>query len=359
MLLKNYPLPDSGKTIIRTRFVQKLQIHFHHLKKHKKTYDGNFNVYNFKNTYSENKLIRDNIVINHYSCKSWAEWLQRSKRGDAMYKWNKLDKKNFESRDTNLVYDNFIVKFVKKLKFRKNKKTPQPVEPVEMFKWSESELAHKFLDGLNGCEIGASPENPFNIRSAAYCNIDIPVQDRESHNAYFHDGFAVNIIADGADLPFKNDTMDYVLASHVIEHFFDPIAAIEEWLRVIRPGGYVFMVVPHKNRIYDILRPTTTVSELTDRHEGKLTRENYIVRADPEYEKLSQSGAAHTLPDFIKISDTVPDGFIRLDNDPRHHLSVWDYDNMLELCRARGWKVKYSVDTDDKLGNGFVFILTK
>ena len=135
----------------------------------------------------------------------------------------------------------------------------------------ESRLAHEYLDGLNGCEIGASPENPFNIRGGAYCNIDIPATDRISHNAYYHNNFAVNIFADGAHLPFKDNCMDYVLSSHVVEHFFDTIGAISEWLRVIRPGGYVFMIIPHKDRIYDINRPVTTVAELLARHSGKLT----------------------------------------------------------------------------------------
>lgn len=223
----------------------------------------------------------------------------------------------------------------------------------------ESRLAHEYLDGLNGCEIGASPENPFNIRGGAYCNIDIPATDRISHNAYYHNNFAVNIFADGAHLPFKDNCMDYVLSSHVVEHFFDTIGAISEWLRVIRPGGYVFMIIPHKDRIYDINRPVTTVSELLDRHSGKLTRENYIVRKNPGYELGTDINAVYASPDFIKISDEIPDGYMRLDNDPRHHLSVWNYDNMTELCNTMGWKIKHASPTDDKVGNGFTIILTK
>ncbi len=226
-------------------------------------------------------------------------------------------------------------------------------------RFPESRLAHEYLDGLNGCEIGASPENAFNIRGGAYCNIDIPAQNRSYYNAYSHDNFAVNIFADGTNLPFKDNSMDYILASHVIEHFFDPIAAIQEWLRVIRTGGYVFMIVPHKDRTYDKLRPTTSVAEFLDRHNGVLTRADYIVCQDPEYDRLFETGAKHSLSDFIKVSDTVPSGYIRLNNDPRHHLTVWDYDNMLDLCRNQGWKIEYSNDTDDKIGNGFVVILTK
>lgn len=223
----------------------------------------------------------------------------------------------------------------------------------------ESLIAHKYLDGLNGCEIGASPENPFNIKGGAYCNIDIPIYNRQSHNAYWHDDFAVNVIADAAALPFKDRTMDYVLSSHVVEHLFDPIAAINEWLRVIRSGGYVFMIIPHKDRIYDKLRPATPVAELIDRHNGIINRQNYVVRENPGYESLDNIDANFTKADFIKISTSVPRGYRRLDNDPRHHLTVWNYDNMMELCHVCGWNVEYSNDTDDKVGNGFTVILTK
>lgn len=43
----------------------------------------------------------------------------------------------------------------------------------------------------------------------------------------------VDVVAPGDHLPFSNDSQDFVVSSHVLEHFFDPIKAIEEWLRYI------------------------------------------------------------------------------------------------------------------------------
>jgi len=47
------------------------------------------------------------------------------------------------------------------------------------------------------------------------------------------------------NLPIKSDTMDFVFASHVLEHVVDQQKAIAEWLRVLKPEGYLVMLIPH------------------------------------------------------------------------------------------------------------------
>lgn len=54
-----------------------------------------------------------------------------------------------------------------------------------------------------------------------------------------------DIVASGDDLSmFKNDELDYVVQRHNLEHYEDPVRAIQEWKRVIKPGGIIGMVVP-------------------------------------------------------------------------------------------------------------------
>lgn len=57
-------------------------------------------------------------------------------------------------------------------------------------------------------------------------------------------------IADGdANLitNYVNDQFDYVFSSHCLEHMDDPAVAINEWWRLVRPGGYLFVVVPDED----------------------------------------------------------------------------------------------------------------
>lgn len=50
----------------------------------------------------------------------------------------------------------------------------------------------------------------------------------------------------GSILPFPDSSQDYVFASHVLEHIYNPIETIEEWFRVLKTGGYLVICVPHK-----------------------------------------------------------------------------------------------------------------
>ncbi|MEL7157397.1 MAG: methyltransferase domain-containing protein, partial [Actinomycetota bacterium] len=43
---------------------------------------------------------------------------------------------------------------------------------------------------------------------------------------------------------------DYVMAFEVLEHITDDRAALEEWLRRLRPGGRVLFSVPAHQRKY-------------------------------------------------------------------------------------------------------------
>ena len=51
---------------------------------------------------------------------------------------------------------------------------------------------------------------------------------------------------DGLRLPFPNDSQDAVYSSHCLEHIPNSNAALAEWYRVLRLGGYIVLAVPHQ-----------------------------------------------------------------------------------------------------------------
>jgi SAM-dependent methyltransferase len=78
-----------------------------------------------------------------------------------------------------------------------------------------------------------------------------------------------DVLADGAALPFRDSSLDYVASSHVLEHLPDPAGAIVEWYRCVKPGGVIYMVVPDRRLTFDRHRPRTKVSHLIEDFERK------------------------------------------------------------------------------------------
>uniref|UniRef100_A0A914PQ29 Methyltransferase type 11 domain-containing protein n=1 Tax=Panagrolaimus davidi TaxID=227884 RepID=A0A914PQ29_9BILA len=188
------------------------------------------------------------------------------------------------------------------------------------FQAKESPLAHLLLDNLKGIEIGGSLHNPFCLNTI---NIDFT---NESNGYKYEERrlsggkyLTIDVNASGDKLPFKNETYDFVISSHAIEHFYDPIKTINEWFRVIKKNGYIFMIIPHKERTFDKYKNRTTLNELLERHKN------------PKPMKVDLSG----------------------------HFNVWITEDFIKLCQSQNWKIAAILDKDDKVGNGFTFVLQK
>ena len=175
-------------------------------------------------------------------------------------------------------------------------------------------LFHSYLDGLKGVEIGGAAHNDFKVdvlNVDRYAGMDTVYKQAERQVC----GRAkpVDIVAPGHELPLEDKSFDFVLASHVIEHIPDPIAALKEWARVARK--YIVLVVPHRDRTFDRDRALTPRSELIERHESGFT------------------------------------------SDEDRHWTVWTCETFLDLCEHIGFEVLEARDPDAKGGNGFALIL--
>lgn len=60
----------------------------------------------------------------------------------------------------------------------------------------------------------------------------------------------VAIAANSEHLPFEDSIFDAVLMREVLEHFYNPLKALEEASRVLRPGGHLILTTPSKMMFY-------------------------------------------------------------------------------------------------------------
>ena len=55
----------------------------------------------------------------------------------------------------------------------------------------------------------------------------------------------VNMVADGCRLPFRDESINTVFASHMMEHVLCPYLLLKEIHRVLKPGGEARITVPY------------------------------------------------------------------------------------------------------------------
>lgn len=69
-------------------------------------------------------------------------------------------------------------------------------------------------------------------------------------NCDIHKADGVHVV-DIRQLPFDNDSADYIMAIHVCEHLYkhDLLPALQEWHRVLKPEGYIAIELPCLDRI--------------------------------------------------------------------------------------------------------------
>lgn len=206
----------------------------------------------------------------------------------------------------------------------------------------ESKLAHEFLDGLEGLEIGPASHNPFGLKTR---NVGLTA-DRDSVDYEFYKqsqvemcgSFApIDIAADAAQIPVDESSTDFVLHSHVWEHLPNPLLALVEWVRITRPGGYIFAIVPKRDAApTDINRPLSTIDSLVHNPatavEQGMSRGHYTVfspgllREMARWFNHSQSRVCLKEVAFQESDDKVGNGHTIV-------WQVWKYSVLASLMR--------------------------
>lgn len=185
-----------------------------------------------------------------------------------------------------------------------------------MPKFKTSQLANKYLSDLFGVEIGGSAHNGFGLNTinVDYTD-DMNTRFKQEEIEMCGQAMEVDVVSEGDALPFPDKSFDFVISSHVLEHIYDPIKAVQEWERVAKK--YIYIIVPNKEKTFDRDKDDTPLQRLTERY----------------------------------LSDNIPDNA----ND-RGHKTIWSPTTFRKFCeycaQHLGLEIVQFLDTDDKVGNG-------
>jgi SAM-dependent methyltransferase len=138
----------------------------------------------------------------------------------------------------------------------------------------------------------------------------------------------VSIIGDAQNLSaIVTDSVDFVIANHLLEHLEDPIRGLGEMVRVLRPGGVLYLALPDPRVTFDRDRPLTSVDHVVSEYRcgTARSREDHFVewveRAEPHIEWMRRAGVK-TGPERVREL---------IDLNYSIHFHVWRPDTFLDF----------------------------
>ena len=143
-----------------------------------------------------------------------------------------------------------------------------------------------------------------------------------------------NIFCDGSNLvAIEQESYDFILSSHNLEHFANPVKALKEWQRVLRPAGTLLLVLPHYLKTFDHRRALTPVAHMMEDFERN-TEEDDLSHLQEilNSHDLKMDTAAGTVDDLRRRA------LRNFENRCLHH-HVFDEHNSSELLTAVGMEV--------------------
>jgi SAM-dependent methyltransferase len=214
-------------------------------------------------------------------------------------------------------------------------------------RWRTLRAVQPFVAGKNGLEIGG-PSSVFEdgiqplpiyplVGTLDNCDFSRDTTWASHADSYvFSPGKppGKSIFRDASNLSsIASQTYDFILSSHNLEHFANPVKALQEWKRVTRPGGGLVVILPHYSKTFDHRRTPTSIDHIFE-----------------DFERDTQEDDLTHLPEILDKHDLsmdpggcTPEAFHQrsLDNFNNRclHQHVFDEANSRELLSRCGMEV--------------------
>lgn len=133
-------------------------------------------------------------------------------------------------------------------------------------------------------------------------------------------------ILDATDLSaLKSRAYDFVFSCDTLEHIANPLRAIYQWLRVLKPEGLIVIIVPRKSSNFDRFRKTVAIEHLISDYNKEIGEDDLSHLPEAiKFHDLDLDPLAGTKENFRKRSEQ------NIENRCLHH-HVFDIDTMEKL----------------------------
>ena len=225
-----------------------------------------------------------------------------------------------------------------------------------------TELVHLFKD-KEGIEIGGPSEvfRPYSyipiynhikkLDGVNFSNNTIwegEISSGENYK-YFKNRVGEQYIMDATDLSgIQSDKYDFLISSNCLEHIANPLKAIKEWERVVKPGGQLLILVPNNKFGLDINRSITKFEHILEDYEKNIGEDD-LTHLDEILEKHNLKVDIEAV-DFEYFKNRSIDNF----NHRTIHHHVFDTHLLKEIFSYLNFTI---IQLDDKYA--FVTILAK
>lgn len=192
--------------------------------------------------------------------------------------------------------------------------------------WLENRYLQQYIHG-RGIEVGALWKRFPTPREAQVWYVDrLDGAGLDEHYPELRGKIlAADLLAEATELPVAPRSLDFLIASHVLEHLPYPLRALRAWYDALARGGALLLKVPDKRYTFDASRQRTSLSHLLaepdDQREHYADWVTYVGNRSPD-----SPGFASAVDDLMRQNYSI-------------HFHVWideDIREIIEFTR-REW----------------------
>jgi SAM-dependent methyltransferase len=138
----------------------------------------------------------------------------------------------------------------------------------------------------------------------------------------------ISLIGDAQDLScLSEETVDFVIANHLFEHLDNPIQGLREMIRVLRPGGVLYLALPDPRVTFDFERDLTNVQHVLDEY-----RRGTDPTREAHFTEWVEKVEPHT--HFGRAADVEARTQKLMNENYSIHYHVWRPDTFLDFLTA-------------------------